>query len=122
MIKLLLLLNLVHWAADFTQLSSARMLNAKRFGKPLFPILMHACVHASLVFVVILIFNDVRMALILAAFQLVTHFIIDTLKGKMNTWFTPLQNLSNTFHWWIFGADQYLHQVVIILTAYWASR
>ena len=121
MVKLLLLLNLAHWAADYTQLSTSWMLNAKRFGKPLFPILIHATIHSLLVFLIIIVFRDALMAMYLSALQLLTHFIIDTMKGRLNVWFKQLQSPSNRFHWWVFGVDQYLHQVVIILTAYVAT-
>jgi hypothetical protein len=34
-----------HFLADYTHLSTAWMLNAKRLGTPLFPIFCHAFVH-----------------------------------------------------------------------------
>jgi hypothetical protein len=90
------------------------MLNAKRFGKPLLPILVHAGVHAILFFIAILALHGFEMALLAAAIQLPTHFAIDVFKGKMNGWFPELQSIENKFHWWVFGADQMLHQWVII--------
>jgi len=120
MITTLIALNLLHWAADYTHLSTNWMLSAKRLGKPMFPILAHAGVHAMLMGLAILVLHGVDLALQLALFQLVTHFLIDLLKGRMNGWFPKLQSPANKFHWWVFGADQYLHQLVLIAMAYFA--
>ena len=49
----LIILFACHWLADYTHLSTAWMLNAKRLGKPLLPIFAHALVHASLMFLAI---------------------------------------------------------------------
>ena len=120
MITTLIALNLLHWAADYTHLSTNWMLSAKRLGKPIFPILAHAGVHAMLMGLAILVLHGVDLALQLALFQLVTHVLIDLLKGRMNGWFPKLQSPANKFHWWVFGADQYLHQLVLIAMAYFA--
>ncbi len=53
--------------------------------------------------------------------QLITHFGIDLLKGKMNYWFPKLQDPANKWHWIVFGFDQYLHSIVIILLSYYFS-
>jgi hypothetical protein len=118
MITTLIVLNLCHWAADYTHLSTGWMLNAKRLGKPFFPILAHAGVHALLFFLAVLALHGIEGALISAAIQLPTHFFIDVLKGRMNGWFPSIQSPSNKFHWWAFGADQFLHQLVIIVITY----
>jgi hypothetical protein len=116
--KILILLFLCHTLADYTHLSTPFMLNAKRFGRPLFPILAHASIHAGLMLTVLLFFTDTLTASCLFAVQLVFHFLIDTLKGRMNGWFPSLQSPANTWHWVVFGADQYLHALVIIFMAY----
>ena len=84
MVITLLILNVCHWIADFTHLSTAWMLKAKRLGAPLFPILAHAGVHTVLFFIAILALHGIDMALLAAAIQLPTHFTLDTIKGKMN--------------------------------------
>lgn len=117
MVLTLLILNICHWAADFTDLSTPWMQNAKRFGKPLFPILVHAGVHTILFFIAVLVLHGPDKALLAAAIQLPTHFAIDVLKGRMNVWFPQLQHFENKFYWWVLGADQWLHQSVIIGTA-----
>lgn len=122
---LLILLSICHWAADFTHLSTAQMLEAKKFGTPLSPIFQHAMVHTSLMLIIIFsyfIFNGVEeypgKLTMLIWLELLTHFGIDVLKGKLNKWFPSLQNPANKYHWYIFGADQFLHMTVIFLMVY----
>ena len=115
MIKLLFILMLCHWLADFTHLSTPRMLKAKLIGKPLFPIFIHACIHGTLMCFVLLFFVPIKSVLILTGVQICTHFCIDVLKGKLNVWFPALADAKNPFHWYIFGLDQMLHQGVIVL-------
>ena len=110
-----------HLLGDYTHLSTAWMLDAKRFGKPLYPIFCHAEVHAILMgaFIKILGFSW-EMSITLFAFQLATHFLIDVWKGRMNDWFPSLQNPANKCHWVMFGVDQFLHAFVIILMSIYA--
>lgn len=121
---ILLALFFCHFLADYTHLSTPWMLGAKRLGKPLIPIFIHASVHAFLMLVaikIILIANgDFRADIIFycAAIQLITHFAIDVLKGRMNVWVPVVSNPANKFHWWLFGFDQYLHAIVIIFMTY----
>lgn len=113
---LLISLLICHYFADYTHLSTNFMLSAKRFGKPLFPIFIHALVHGILMLVVMLILINLDIKIVYAfIFQVITHFIIDTLKGRINLWFPSVQNPANKFHWYVFGFDQLLHQLVIIL-------
>jgi hypothetical protein len=114
-------LNVCHWAADFTHLSTDWMLNAKRYGKPLYPIFVHALVHALLFFTVVCVLYDKEKAVFAGGFQLVTHFMIDLVKGKINFWFRSLEDPTNKFHWWLFGGDQLMHHLVIIVTVYYIS-
>ena len=119
---LLLVLFFCHFLADYTHLSTAWMLNAKRLGTPLFPILAHAGVHALLMGVAMIVLGynfDVVYKLVL--FQLITHFAIDVWKGRMNGWFTFLQSPANKGHWIVFGIDQYFHAIVIILMVQFAK-
>lgn len=118
MTLLLMALNVCHFLADYTHLSTSWMLNAKRFGKPLFPILCHACCHGTLMYFTLLLFIDNTMAVTLCLFQVITHFLIDVLKGKTNVWFPTVSSPVNKSHWYLFGADQLLHQLIIIIMAY----
>jgi Protein of unknown function (DUF3307) len=114
--QILIGLFICHFLADYTHLSTAWMLNAKRLGKPLYPIFTHAFIHASLMLVLLaLVFglSGFKLAA-LFGFQLITHFLIDVWKGRMNGWFPALQSPANKWHWIVFGFDQLLHALVII--------
>lgn len=114
--QILIGLFICHWLADFTHLSTKWILQAKRFGKPLFPILTHACIHASLMMLVLgLVFGLSSYKLVaLFTFQLITHFLIDVCKGRMKGWFPILQSIENKWYWIVFGFDQLLHALVNI--------
>lgn len=114
--QILIGLFICHFLADYTHLSTAWMLNAKRLGKPLYPIFTHAFIHASLMLVLLaLVFGSSGFKLAaLFGFQLITHFLIDVWKGRMNGWFPSLQSPANKWHWIVFGFDQLLHALVII--------
>jgi hypothetical protein len=62
------------------------MASAKFLGKPLYPIFCHALIHASLMIIVLLCTLNIEITTILYLFifQLITHFLIDVLKGRMN--------------------------------------
>jgi hypothetical protein len=114
--QILIGLFICHFLADYTHLSTAWMLNAKRLGKPLYPIFTHAFIHALLMLVLLaLVFglSGFKLAA-LFGFQLITHFLIDVWKGRMNGWFPALQSPANKWHWIVFGFDQLLHALVII--------
>jgi len=113
---ILFFLVICHTLADYTHLSTDWMLSAKKLGKPLAPIFVHASIHAmlmSLVIAFIIGFTNTWAYLVL--FEWISHFIIDTLKGRMNGWFPTLKNPANKYHWIIFGIDQMLHLFVIII-------
>jgi hypothetical protein len=112
-----------HFLCDYIPLSTSIMLSAKRIGKPLGPIFNHALVHMIGVLVVLgiaLQFTHISavVAIICLLVELSTHFIIDVLKGRCNTWFPVVANPANKSHWVIFGFDQLLHQLVMLLICY----
>ena len=112
---LLIVLNTCYLIGDYTWLTTPWMLGAKKLGKPLLPIFCHALIHAELMSVALMPFNisnELRIELFL--FQLITHFLIDVWKGRMNGWFPILQSPAKVVHWLIFGFDQWSHQMVII--------
>lgn len=123
-ITLLILFFICHWAADFTHLSMPYMLEAKKIGKPLGPIYTHAMVHAVLMTVVIIFYGfaygvpDMHSWVYYFWLQLISHFLIDTLKGKLNVWVPSVANPANKIYWYVFGLDQLLHTLVIILMWY----
>ena len=112
--KTLIGLFICHFLADYTHLSTTWMLNAKRLGKPFLPILAHAMVH-TLLMGILLGCLGVSNVILLMIFQLITHFLIDVWKGRMNGWFPVLQSPVNKWHWIVFGFDQLLHALVIII-------
>lgn len=115
----LMLLFLCHTLADYTHMSTSWMLGAKRFGKPLFPIFIHASIHAMLMSLVVGYFIGFEYKwAYLVILQWSSHFAIDVFKGKLNYWLPNLQSPSNKWHWVVFGFDQYLHSVVIIIMSY----
>jgi hypothetical protein len=119
---LLIALFFCHFIADFTWLSTTWMLNAKSVGKPLLPIFAHAAVHATLMGIA-LAFGHLTFALWfnLVMFQLLSHFLIDLWKGRMNVWFPIVKSPANKWHWILFGFDQFLHAVVICIMYYTAT-
>lgn len=120
-ILVLFLLGLAHFLGDYTHLSNTWMLKAKSKAENFLPILAHAGVHATLYLIVGLIFTSFMYAFMVAIFQLAIHFIIDVLKGKLNVWYPNLANPANKYHWYVFGADQFLHFVALIVCAYFIS-
>ncbi len=123
---ILILLNVCHWLADFTHLSTDKMLAAKRKGMPLLPILNHAGIHGALMGLVLAVYlkgslHTMAIVFLAMGFETATHFIIDVLKGRLNVWYPQLANPANKFHWYIFGVDQFLHQMVIIIIAYYVT-
>ncbi|MFO0321403.1 MAG: DUF3307 domain-containing protein [Bacteroidota bacterium] len=119
--QILIGLFICHWLADYTHLSTAWMLHAKQFGKPLFPIFIHASVNALLMALVLALFIGFgKTWAYLVIFQWWTHFLIDLWKGRMNGWFPSLQSPQHKWHWIIFGFDQLLHSLVIIGMSFYA--
>ena len=58
-----------------------------------------------------------KMCLWLAALQLVTHFVIDTTKGVLTGHFPLLADNTQKPFWILYGFDQLLHLLVILLVA-----
>jgi len=113
-LSILISLFFCHFLADFTWLSTYWILDAKRIGKPYFPIFVHATIHALLVFLCLFLFKISFDKLIICyLFELISHFVIDVLKGKMNLWFPYVSNMNNKMYWVVFGFDQFLHICVI---------
>jgi hypothetical protein len=117
-LNLFLVLGICHIIADYVAVTPT-MLAAKRFGTPIFPIINHAAVHSLLMFICLLFFqSDLQIIRLLTIYQLVTHSIIDILKGRCNVWFPSAANNTSKLHWILFGLDQYLHYIVIVTMVY----
>lgn len=118
---LLIALFFCHFLADYTQLSRPWMLKAKATGEIGWRIMAHALVHGFLMAIVLCIYcGELRMSLIL--FQIITHFWIDVLKGRMNVWFPNTKDTAKYPHWILFGFDQFLHAIAIIIIAFLATQ
>ncbi len=113
---LAILLNICHFFGDFTPLSTPWMLEAKKTGRPLIPILAHALIHAILHFFIVIFWTmDFNIAICVFTIQLLTHWVIDILKGRMNVW-CSISLVNDPIKFWaLFGVDQLLHQSIIIL-------
>lgn len=92
------------------------MLEAKRFGQPVMPILNHGAAH-GLLMLWVLYFLGVNhwLCVWLACFQVLSHTAIDVLKGRLNARYPVLQSPATGLHWCVFGADQYFHAAIIIM-------
>lgn len=122
-IVLLISLFVCHYIADYSHLSTKTMLSAKRVGKPLSPIFAHAAVHTALMAIPIELYNPSNAVLLsVLLLQLFSHWGIDILKGKCNVWFPSVAAPANNSHWYIFGFDQLLHQIVIVAMWYLATN
>lgn len=112
-----------HWIGDYTVLSRPEMLAAKKFGKPLGPIADHALMHFTLMLMGIIgylsltgdSFQGNTKAALALILQFITHFLIDVAKGRVNAAYPSVQNPAAVRHWVVFGFDQLLHHLVILI-------
>ena len=109
---LFVFLIICHYLADFTHLQSDWMVNGKK-NLSLLPIFAHAGIHAALMLIPLLMWTTVIGALTLAALQFGAHFGIDFAKGFVNKKFTKLNGTK--WEWYIFGADQLAHTLIVYL-------
>lgn len=116
---LLLGLFFCHFLADFTPLSSPWMLRAKENGAPLFPIFIHASVHGVLMLALLLLFfsYEISAIVIVIGLQVLSHFCIDVLKGRVSAVFLFLKSNQSKGYWVAMGADQYLHASILLTMA-----
>ena len=117
MIRIALLLALLfvcHYLADFC-LTLPSMIRAKADGRNVWPILLHAFVHALLIGLCLLIWGVAwSLFLLLMLFELISHFLIDTGKGRLTAHYPILANQQKKPYWMLYGFDQLLHLLVIV--------
>ena len=90
MTQLLIALLVCHYLADFC-LTLPIMIRAKVDGRNLWPIFLHALVHALLVGLCLLIWGVTwNKLLLLMAIELISHFLIDTCKARLSVHFPPV--------------------------------
>ena len=117
---LLFCLLAAHFLADYTPLSTPAMLAAKKHGRPFHPIFDHGMWQGIVMFLVMVCFGVPLAPLcFLFAAQVWSHALIDTMKGRLTFYFpNTVGNMANKWFWIVMGADQLLHQAVIILMVY----
>lgn len=112
---LLHILFLCHFLADFG-LTSPAMIKAKADGRNPWPILLHASIHAGLVALCLLFWQTSwQLLLLMTLMELVSHFLIDTGKGLLTARFPILADMKKKPYWMLFGLDQLLHLIVLVL-------
>ena len=115
---LLLILLACHYLADFC-LTTPSMIKAKADGRNVWPILLHAGIHAVLMGLCLLMWGVAwEMLLLLMLAELVSHFLIDTAKGRLTDRFPKLADMQQKPYWMLYGLDQLLHLLVIVCIWY----
>ena len=76
------------------------MIRAKADGKNFGPIALHSSVHAALVWLCLVVFGvEWKLLFLLVLLELVSHFIIDTLKARLSIRFTYLVDMRHNAIW-----------------------
>ncbi len=115
MTLLLIVLLTCHYLADYC-LTLPVMIRAKADGKTYWPIALHSFIHAALIGVCLLIWNvSWSQILMLSALEFGSHFFIDTAKGRLSARFPVLAGIHGKPYWILYGFDQLLHQMVLVL-------
>ena len=118
MMLLLIALLICHYLADFC-LTWPALIRSKADGRNVWPILLHAAVHAVLMGVCLLVFGvTTEQLFLLMSLELVTHFIIDVGKAALSVKIPLLADIKRKPYWVLFGLDQLLHQLVVIIIWY----
>lgn len=109
--SLMLVLATKHFVADFL-LQTTAMAKGKAAGRAwLAPLLLHALAHAILTLLIALVFCP--RAWWIAGVEFVLHATLDRLKALAGrqAGLDPTRPL----FWWLFGFDQYLHQMTNVI-------
>jgi hypothetical protein len=117
MIILLFALNFAHFLGDFTPLNRW-FIAAKRHGSPAWIVAGHGAVNGALYGIAAWLLAGREAALLAFAVETVSHTLIDILKGRINKLFPAVENPAKAIYRTIMGADQLLHQSVLIFIVY----
>lgn len=118
MVLLLIALLICHYLADFC-LTWPALIRSKADGRNVWPILLHAAVHAVLMGVCLLVYGvNTEQLFLLMSLELVTHFIIDVGKAALSVKIPLLADIKRKPYWVLFGLDQLLHQLVVVAIWY----
>lgn len=116
---LLVSLLVCHYLADFCLTSSA-MIRAKADGKNPLPILWHATVHGVLMGICLMLRNvSWKWILVMVGLEIISHFLIDLAKARLSAQFPRLADQQQKPYWIVYGLDQLLHQLVIVVIWYY---
>jgi len=117
-VYLLIALLVCHYLADFC-LTAPVMIRAKADGKKLWPIVLHAAIHAVLMGLCLLVYGTGwRLLLLLMMTELGSHFVIDVSKAHISIQFPYWSDNRHKPYWMLYGFDQLLHQMVVIFIWY----
>jgi hypothetical protein len=116
-IILAFVLNLAHFLGDFTPLNRW-FIAAKCYGKPVYMVAGHGAVNGTLYGMTVLLITDWQTAMTAFIVETLTHTLIDVLKGRINRRFPVVEDSTKAIHWTVMGADQLLHQAVLIYIVY----
>lgn len=112
---LLVALLVCHYLADFC-LTMPMIIRAKADGRALWPIALHATIHAVLIGLCLLVYGTVlQLLLVLMITELISHFIIDISKTQISIRFPYWSGNRHKPYWLLYGFDQLLHQMVVIV-------
>lgn len=117
---MLVLVSLIicHYLADFC-LTWPELIRVKADGKDQWPIVLHATIHALLMGFCLLVYGiEWQLLLLLVLLELLSHFIIDTTKARLSIRFPYWTDMRRKPYWMLYGLDQLLHQLVIVLIWY----
>lgn len=109
-----------HFLGDFTFLSTPRMQEAKRTGRPVGPIALHALVHAVLVAIAVgaIVRPQPMLLLGAVAIEFWTHLGVDWLRGRLTARHPAVGDPEENAFWTVLGLDQLAHALVLVGIAY----
>ena len=111
---LLIVLLICHYMADYC-LTMPMMIRAKADGKNVWPIVLHAGIHAALMGVCLIVWGISWVwSMVLMWVELVTHFLIDLCKARLSYHYPVLADVKQKPYWMLYGLDQLLHQLVVV--------
>ena len=114
--QLLIVFQIKHFLADFPLQTEYMLGKFKAEGWEL-PLFSHAFVHAIMTFCIVLYFLPLQIALLMAMFDLVVHFIVDRIKASPHLF--GKYNPTEKMFWIALGGDQFMHHIthyIIIFT------
>ena len=119
-VLLLIVLLVCHYLADFC-LTTPVMIRAKADGRNLWPIALHATIHTVLIGSCLLVYGiGWLLLLVLMMTELVSHFAIDILKTQISIRFPYWSDNRHKPYWIMYGFDQLLHQIIVVVIWYLA--